>query len=404
MYRKVAQLPLDYQLFKGRDSVFNWSPPGAVIFGNGSVARVGEEAKRLGAKKVVITTDEGLIKAGVVKKVTDTLDAVGIKYDIYDKCEADPSVETVEAVAKLAKDADMLIGVGGGSAVDPAKAAAVLLTNPGDIRNYAGVDMYENAPIPVIVVPTASGTGSESTAFAIITDRQNKVKMAIGGSYGIAPLAICDPELTWSLPPLFTAATGMDALSHAVESYISRASDPICDAINAQAIKLIAGSLRRATLKGENDRDARYDMSLGCYMAGAAFANTILGLAHAMAPPMGAHFGVPHGVANALCLPLAVEFNIPANPEKVADLADFFGCDTRGLDLYDKAQLAADCFFDLLDDLPIPPLSHYGVKESDLDMLAGEAIQGGDLWTNPRSITLEEMKDVFKEAYKLKSK
>ncbi|MDR3225209.1 MAG: iron-containing alcohol dehydrogenase [Clostridiales Family XIII bacterium] len=403
MYRNVAQIPLDYTLFKGGDTAFNWSPPGSIIFGNGVVKRIGEEVKRLGASNVVITTDEGLVKFGVVAKVTESLDAAGVKYVVFDKCEADPSVETVEAVAELAKDADMLIGVGGGSSIDPSKAASILVTNGGNIRDYSGCDLYSKAPLPVVAVPTASGTGAETSTFAVITDRQAKVKMAIGGSFNIPSLAICDPELTASLPPLFTAATGMDALCHAAEGYMSRSSEPISDAINSQAIKLIGGSVRRATLKGEYDREARYNMMLGSTMAGFGFVNTILGLSHAMAPPLGAHFHVPHGVANAICLPLTVEFNRPANPEKIASIADLLGYDVRGMHVLDAASVGVKAIYDLLDDLPIPPLSTYGVTEDDIDLLAGEAIQGGDLWTSPRAITLEQMKEIFKAALKLKA-
>ncbi|MBR0597856.1 iron-containing alcohol dehydrogenase [Sinanaerobacter chloroacetimidivorans] len=402
MFRKVAQLPLDYDLFKGKNSIFNWSPAGSVIFGNGSVARTGQEIKRLGGQKVVICTDEGLVKFGVVQKVTDSLEEAGVEYIVFDKCEANPSVETVEAVVELAKNVDMLIGVGGGSSIDPAKAAAILITNGGNIRDYEGCDVFKEPPLPVIAIPTAAGTGAETTPFAVITDVQKQWKMAIGGSYNIASLAICDPELTASLPPMFTAATGMDALTHAIEGYVSRALDPISEPILEQAIKLIAGALRRATFKGEYDKDSRYDMMLGSTLAGMGFTNTILGIAHSMAHPLGAMFHVPHGVGNAICLPVVMQFNMSANPEKTAAIAKLFGKDVSNMDLMEAAQVGVNCVFQLLEDLPIPPLSNWGVKESDIDKLAEEAMKGGDRWTNPRETTIDDFKALYVKCLKLK--
>ena len=402
MFRQVAQLPLDYDLFKGHDSIFNWSPAGSIIFGNGAVKKVGSEVKRLGGKKVVVCTDEGLVKFGVAQKVIDSLSDAGIQYSIFDKCEANPSVETVEKVTALAKEADMLIGLGGGSSIDPAKAAAVMVTNGGNIRDYEGCDLFPNAPLPVIAIPTAAGTGAEVTCFAVVTDVEKEWKMAIGGSYNIASLAICDPELTASLPPLFTAATGMDALTHAIEGFISRASDPISDAILAKAIKLIAGSLQRATFKGEFDKDARYDMMMGSTMAVMGFINTILGIAHSMAHPLGAMFGVPHGVGNAICLPVTMEFNLYSNPDKIAEIAGLFGKDTSGMDTIQAAKLAVDTVYELLDSLPIPPLSDWNVTPDDIEKLSEEAMKGGDRSTNPRETTVEDFEKLYQKALTLK--
>ena len=402
MFRQVAQIPLDYSLFKGKNTVFKWSPSGSIIFGNGCVALVGEEVKRLGGKKIVICTDESLVKFGIAKKVTDSLDAAGVSYIVYDKCEANPSVETIEKVAELAKDADMLIGLGGGSCIDPAKSAAILITNGGNIRDYEGCDMFEKAPLPVIAIPTAAGTGAEVTPFSVVTDTQKQWKMAIGGSYNIAALAICDPELTATLPPMFTAATGMDALTHAIEGFVSRSLDPISEGLHAQSIKLIAGALRKATFKGEHDKDARYDMMLGSTLAGMGFTNTILGIAHSMAHPLGAIFHVPHGVGNAICLPVVMQFNMTANPEKTAEIANLFGIDTSRMDLMTAAQAGVDCVLQLLKDLPIPPLSNWGVKESDISLLADEAMKGGDRWTNPRETTIEDFIDLYKKCLELK--
>ena len=403
MFRNVAQLPLDYQLYKDRRSVFNWSPSGSVIFGFGAVEKVGEEVKRMGGKRVVVVTDQGLVKAGVVAIVEEALQKAGIETTVFDACEANPSVETVEKVAVLAKNADVLIGVGGGSAIDPAKAAAILATNAGNIRDYEGCDLFPNAPLPVIAIPTAAGTGAETTPFAVVTDVQKEWKMAIGGSYNIVPLAICDPGLTMSLPPMFTAATGMDALTHAIEGFTSRASEPISDALLSQAIRLIAGALRRATFNGANDKDARYDMMMGSMMAGMGFTNTILGISHSMAHPLGAIFGVPHGVGNAICLPVIMQFNMASNPEKFAQIAALFGKDIAGLDVMSAAQLGVDGVFDLVNDLPIPPLSKYGVTEAAIDHLSEEAMKGGDRGTNPRATTIEDFQVLYRECLEVKA-
>lgn len=296
----------------------------------------------------------------------------------------------------------MLIGLGGGSSIDPAKAAAIMVTNGGNICDYEGCDLFPNAPLPVIAIPTAAGTGAEVTCFAVVTDVEKEWKMAIGGSYNIASLAICDPELTASLPPLFTAATGMDALTHAIEGFISRASDPISDAILGKAIKLIAGALQRATFKGEFDKDARYDMMMGSTMAGMGFINTILGIAHSMAHPLGAMFGVPHGVGNAICLPVTMEFNLYSNPDKIAEIAELFGKDISGMDTIQAAKLAVDTVYELLDSLPIPPLSDWNVTTDDIEKLSEEAMKGGDRSTNPRETTVEDFEKLYQKALTLK--
>lgn len=402
MFRQVAQVPLDYNLFKGYGQPFYWSPSGSILFGNGTVKQVGSEVKRLGGKKVVLCTDEGLVKFGVAQKVIDSLEEAGIEYAIFDKCEANPSVETVEKVTALGKDADMFIGLGGGSAIDPAKAAAIMVTNEGNIRDYEGCDLFPNAPLPVIAIPTAAGTGAEVTCFAVITDVQQEWKMAIGGSYNIPSLAICDPELTASLPPLFTAATGMDALTHAIEGFTSRANEPISDALLGKAIKLIAGSLQKATFRGEANKDARYDMMMGSMLAGMGFVNTILGIAHSMAHPLGAMFGVPHGVGNAICLPVVMEFNLHSNPEKFAEIAELFGKNTAGMTTEEAGRAAVEAVYELLESLPIPPLSSYGVTEADIEKLAEEAMKGGDRGTNPRNTEIEDFRKLYKKTLKLK--
>ncbi len=407
MFRNVAQIPLDFEVFKGYNRPFNYIPSGAIRFGNGVVADTGDLCVGLGLKKVVISTDEGLVKFGVAQKVIDSLEAAGVEYKMYDKCEANPSVETVEKVAAMAKEmgAEALIGIGGGSSIDPAKSAAILCTNDVNIRDCEGNDMYENAPLPVIAIPTSSGTGTEATPFSMITDVQKQWKMAVNGSAIIPALAICDPELTATLPPMMTAATGMDALTHAIEGFVSRANDPISDALLAKAIKLVYGALQRATFKGLYDKEARYDMMLGSTLAGMGFTNAVVGISHSMAHPLGAVFNVPHGVGNAICLPIISRFNMYSNLDKFAEIADLFGKNTAGMDKEEKAQTAVDALFTLVDTLPIPPLSKWGITDDDavITKLAEEAMKGGDRYENPRETTLEDFKTLYLEALKMKA-
>lgn len=402
MFRPVAQIPLDYSVFKDKKSIFSWAPSGAIIFGNGAAAKTGEELKKLGVKKAVLVTDQGLVKVGIAGKVIESVKNAGIALAVYDQCEADSSVETVEKITELLDGADVVIGLGGGSSMDPAKAAAIVATNGGSIRDYQGCDKFEKAPLPIVAIPTAAGTGSECTPFAVIADRQREWKMPIGGT-GIMPaLAICDPELTYSLPASITAATGMDALTHAIEAYTSRCTEPISDALASQAIRLIAHAIRPAVFRGDSDKDARYDMMMGAMLGGYAFTSASLGISHCMAHPLGAQYHVPHGVANALCLPVVMEFNMGAWPERYADIAGFFGVDTYGMSVREAAKAGVECVYELLEDMPVKPLEAYGVTEESLDRLADDAMLGGDRPNNARMTTKEDFIKLYRKVMTLK--
>lgn len=404
MFRSVAQLPLDYCVFKDRNKIFSWAPSGAVVFGNGVARQTGDTLKRLGIKKVTLVTDQGLVKAGIAEKIIRSIVDVGIEMNVYDQCEPDSSIETVEKITGLSKDVDMIIGLGGGSSMDPAKAAAILVTNGGNIQDYQGCDKFKNTPLPIAAIPTAAGTGSECTPFAVIADRQREWKMPIGGT-GIMPaLAICDPELTYSLPAGVTAATGMDALTHAIEAYTSRCTEPISDALAVQAIRLIAHAIRPAVYRGDSDKEARYDMMMGAMLAGYAFTNASLGISHCMAHPLGAQYHVPHGVANALCLPVVMEFNMGAWPERYADIARLLGEDTYGMSIWEAAKKGVRCVYELLEDMPVQPLNEYGVTQDSLERLAEDAMRGGDRPNNARMTTKEDFIRLYKKAMKLKIK
>ncbi len=402
MFRPVAQLPLDYSVFKDKKSVFSWAPSGAILFGNGASERTGTELRNLGVKKATLVTDQGLVKFGIADRIIASINEAGIELSVYDQCEPDSSVETVNQIAELGKDSDVLIGLGGGSSIDPAKAAAIIITNGGDIRDYQGCDKFTKAPLPIVAIPTAAGTGSECTPFAVIADRQRAWKMPVGGT-GIMPaLAVCDPELTYSLPPSVTAATGMDALTHAIEAYTSRCTEPISDALASQAIKLIAHAIRPAVFRGDCDKDARYDMMMGAMLAGYAFTSASLGISHCMAHPLGALYHVPHGVANALCLPVVMEFNMGAWPQRYAEIAGFFGKDTHGMSVREAAKAGVDCVYELLEDMPVKPLTTYGVTEESLERLADDAMLGGDRPNNARMTEKEDFIRLYRKVMTLK--
>ena len=404
MFRPVAQIPLDYSVFKDKNSVFAWAPSGAILFGNGCVARTGQELKRLGVSRVVVVSDQGLVKAGIVQKVLDALEQAGVTYQLYDQCEADPSVETVEAIAALAKDADLLVGVGGGSSIDPAKAAAILVTNGGSIRDYQGCDKFSKAPLPLVAIPTAAGTGTETTPFAVITDRQRAWKMPIGGT-GIMPaLVIADPELTYSLPPHITAATGMDALTHAIEAYVSTLHGPFTDPLALQAIEMVLDYLP-ASYHG--NMDAREQMHYAQCLAGMAFSNALLGIVHSMAHKTGAAFStghITHGCANAMYLPYVIRYNAKdaTAASRYADIARRMGL----AGVSEAALINSLCakIDEMNTELAIPKtLQEFGIKEDEFkekiasisELAVGDACTG----SNPRAITPAEMERLFNCIY-----
>lgn len=394
-YRDVAYLDLEYEL---NNKTFRFSPFGSIVFGNGVISEIGVHVKKLNATKVLVTTDQGIVEAGLLSKLLEPLSAENIDYTVFDKIEPNPSIETVNKAAELGRDCQLVIGFGGGSSIDVAKAVAILVTNGGNIEQYEGINNVKKPLLPIIAVPTTAGTGAEATPFAVITDTKNQWKMAIGSTYEIPCLAICDPELTMSLPPHLTASTGMDALTHAIESYTSLSNDPFSEALAAGAIKLIARSLRAAVAKGEANLDARYDMMLGSTMAATAFTNTILGICHSMAHPLGGVHQIGHGVANAIILPVIMEFNLIGNPEKFRDIAVFMGQEVSGLSLMDAAHKAVEAVNSLNKDIGIPKLSELGVTEADIPKLAEEAMKGGDRHTNPRSTTIEDFKKLYEKA------
>ncbi|MDM5198995.1 iron-containing alcohol dehydrogenase [Fictibacillus enclensis] len=377
-------------------SNFRYEIPTVIEFGRGYIKNLNKHVQQLGGTKVLIVGDPGVLHAGIVRRLETPLEEAGTPYVTFTDVGTEASIESVDKGTDFAKLAgcDIVVGVGGGSALDTAKAIGLMLKYPGNIRDYIGLDKVPGPTVPVIAVPTTAGTGSEITRFAVLSDKDAKAKLSVGSMYICPTLALGDPELTVSLPPHITAATGMDALTHALESFVNKATQPISEALSIQSMKLIAKSLRLAVIQGENS-DARSDMLLASTLAAMAFNSTRLGLAHALAIPLGAHFKIPHGVVNAILLPEVMKFNIIGNTEKFIEIARIFGEKTDHLSARDAAERAVAAVRQLNLDVGITQtLSDYGVEEDHLDFIVEEAMESGNVPVNPVKPTKEDLKNI----------
>jgi alcohol dehydrogenase class IV len=375
---------------------FRYELPTAIEFGRGYVNKLSEHVTKLGGTKVLIVGDPGVLHAGIVQRLEAPLVSAGIPYTIFTEVGMEATIESVDNGTALAKErgCDLVVGVGGGSALDTAKAIGLMLKNPGNIRDYIGIDLVPGPGAPVIAIPTTAGTGSELTRFSVLSDKTAQAKLSVGSMFNCPALALCDPELTITLPPHLTASTGMDALTHALESYVNKATQPISEALSIQAMTLIAKSLRLAVVQGENI-EARHDMLLASSIAAMAFNTTRLGLAHALAMPLGAYFKIPHGVVNAILLPEVMKFNIIGNQQKFAEIARIFGGNTEGLTVREAAERSVAAIRQLNKDIGITQnLTDYGVKEEHLDMIVDEAILSGNVPVNPVRTTKEDLKNI----------
>ncbi|GAB7056166.1 MULTISPECIES: iron-containing alcohol dehydrogenase [unclassified Paenibacillus] len=380
--------------------MFRYEIPTIIEFGNASIKQLADHVKALGGSRVLIVGDPGVVQAGVVDHLTEPLDKAGIPYQIFSDIEADPDIDSVQKGTELAKSegCDLVVGVGGGSSLDTAKAIGIMLTNPGHIRDYVGINKVLHQAAPVIAVPTTAGTGSEMTIWSVLSDKKAKVKLSVGSPYNCPTLALCDPQLTVSLPPHITAATGMDALTHALESYVNKATQPISEGLAIQSMKMIARSLRLAVVQGEN-LQARHDMLLASLIAAMAFNSTRLGLAHALALPLGAHFKIPHGMVNAILLPEVMQFNVIGNVAKFAEIAAIFGEKTDHLTAREAAERSVAAIRQLKNDVGITQtLSDYGLNEDHLDFIVEEAMLSGNVAVNPRNPSLEDLKNICRAA------
>ena len=370
-------------------------------FGPGARKELPEVLTRMGVKKALVTSDKGLIKVGTTKMVTDVLDEMGFPYDIYSEIKPNPTVTNVKqgVEAFKASGADCIIAIGGGSSMDTAKGIGIVANNPefGDIVSLEGCAPTKNKSVPIIALPTTAGTGAEVTINYVIIDEERQAKMVCVDPNDIPAVAIVDPELMYSLPKGLTAATGMDALTHAIEGYITKGAWIMSDMYELQAIKMIAENLPIAVDEPTNPV-GREGMALAQYIAAQAFSNVGLGLVHGMAHPMGSLHDIPHGVANALLLPTIMEFNMPTRIEKYGIIAQHMGVDTTGMTPEKAAQAAVDAVRALSIRVGIPQhLSEIGITEADIPALAAQAITDVCTPGNPRDVTEAEIIELYKK-------
>ncbi len=379
---------------------YSFFMPGLSLMGENSLQLAGDEIKRLGFKKALIVTDEVLVNINLTEHVTKLLDSIGTEYAIFDGTQPNPTTQNVEDGIKVYNDngCDFVISFGGGSPHDCAKGIALVLANGGNIKDYEGLDKSAKPQIPLIAVNTTAGTASELTRFTIITDEARHVKMAIVDKHVTPIIAVNDPLLMHAMPKGLTAATGMDALTHAVEAYVSTLANPVTDANAEKAIVLIANNLAKAVENG-NDGVARDNMAYAEFLAGVAFNNASLGYVHAMAHQLGGFYDLAHGVCNALLLPYVEEFNIQAAAPKLKQVAKLMGGNVDGLSDEDGAKLAVTLIKDLASKVGIPAtLTELGVKEEDLDILATNALNDVCGLTNPIQATKEQIIGIYKNA------
>ncbi len=383
------------------ESIFSFQTSQKIIVGRGSLKNIVDEINRFNCKKIMIITDPGIIKSGVIKLLLKILEEGKIKYEIFDKVEADPNYKIVyEAMEFYEKfKADLIVGIGGGSSMDIAKVTSIMVTNRGNVKDYFGIDLIKLPGIKKILIPTTAGTGSEVTPIAILSDEEEKLKKGIVSPYLYPEVAIIDPELTIGLPPNITASTGMDALIHAIEAFTSIHANPISDMFAVKAIEYLYPNIRIAYSNGTNI-DAREKMLTGSMLAGISFANAGVTAVHAFAYPIGAEFHIPHGIANTIMFPYVMEFNIIGNLERFAYLAKLFGENVNNISKREAAIKFVEAIKVLAKDLNVPQkLSEFGVKEEDIPKLAEGVMKVTRLLkNNPRIITYEDAVRIYKNA------
>lgn len=370
-------------------------------FGPGARKELPEVAHRLGLKKALVVTDKGLVKFGVAKMVTDVLDEAGIPYEIYSEVKPNPTVTNVKqgVDAFAASGADFIVAIGGGSSMDTAKGIGIVTNNPefADVVNLEGCAPTKHKTVPIIALPTTAGTAAETTINYVIIDEEKHKKMVCVDPNDIPCCAIIDAELMYSLPKGTTAATGMDALTHAIEGYITKAAWELSDMFEIEAIRLINKYLRQAVYDPKNPA-GRSGMALAQYVAGMAFSNVGLGVVHGMAHPMGSLFDIPHGVANALLLPTIMEYNKPVCIDKYVEIAKAMDAYKEGMTKAEAAQAACDAVRALAIEVGIPQhLSDLGITAKDIDALADQAIEDVCTPGNPRLVTRQDIVELYKK-------
>jgi alcohol dehydrogenase len=383
------------------EKVFGFFIPNVTLMGVGAYKAIGKQIRTLGGTKPFICTDQGIVDSGILDQVVEVIRRdCEVEPEVYDKTQPNPTDNNVHEGLESYKEnsCDLIISLGGGSAHDCGKGIGIVATNGGNIRDYEGVDQSSIAMPPFIAVNTTAGTASEMTRFCIITDTSRKVKMAIVDWRVTPNVAIDDPLLMVGMPPALTAATGMDALTHAVEAYVSTIATPVTDTCALKAIQLIAANLRAAVANGQ-DMDARDKMCYAQYLAGMAFNNASLGHVHAMAHQLGGFYDLPHGVCNAILLPHVERFNMMAKMDRFVDIAVAMGENVDGLSVRAAAEKALEAIQTLSADIGIPAgLGELGVKEADLKIMAENAQKDACGITNPRCPNMNDVIQIYKNA------
>ncbi|MCM1335357.1 MAG: lactaldehyde reductase [Bacteroides sp.] len=366
--------------------------------GAGAIAAIADEAKARGFKKALVCSDPDLIKFGVTKKVTDLLEKAALPYELFSEIKPNPTIENVQSGVKAFKaaGADYLVAIGGGSSMDTAKAVGIIINNPefADVRSLEGVAPTKKPSVPIFAVPTTAGTAAEVTINYVITDTEKNRKMVCVDPHDIPVVAFVDPEMMATMPKSLTAATGMDALTHAIEGYITKGAWELSDMFHLKAIEIIARSLRGAVA---NTPEGREDMALGQYVAGMGFSNVGLGAVHSMAHPLGALYDTPHGIANAIILPVVMKYNAEATGEKYRDIAKAMGVEGTEKMSQDEYRAAAiEAVRKLGEDVGIPANLKDIVKEEDIPFLAQSAYDDACRPGNPRDTSVEELAALYR--------
>jgi alcohol dehydrogenase len=375
--------------------------PRRTVTGVGCLSVISDEVKRLGGTRVLLATDAGVRAAGIVDRVLGELAGSGATAEVFDGIQANPTMANVlagvEAIEQLS--GLVIVGVGGGSVLDAAKMIGAVAVNGGPVQKYDGIDQIPQRMLPFIAVNTTAGTGSDVTRWAVITDTERQIKMAIGDENIMPDVAIDDPLLTVGLPPTVTAGTGMDAFTHALEGYVGKFQTPLTDGLAIAAIELIASALERAYDDG-SDVEAREQMMYAQTAAGLAFENAGVGNVHAMAHQLGAVYDMPHGLSNAIILPFVMEYNLPVCERKFARVARAMGVDTSGMDDHRAACSAVETVVKLNEAVGIPSsLAGTPARSGDIDMLVEKAVKDLGAGTNPRSTSAAEMRDIYERVF-----
>lgn len=379
---------------------FKFFMPTVNLMGPNCLDDAGNDIKALGFKKALIVTDKVLNSIGLVKKLEDMLKQKGVESVTYDKTQPNPTVTNVNEGIKILKkeNCDFVISFGGGSPHDCAKGIALIATNGGQIKDYEGVDVSAKPQLPLVAINTTAGTASEMTRFCIITDETRHIKMAIVDKHVTPILSVNDPLLMLNMPKSLTAATGMDALTHAIEAYVSTIATPVTDACAQKAIELISVYLKPAVENGQ-DENARDMMAYAEFLAGMAFNNASLGYVHAMAHQLGGFYDLPHGVCNAILLPHVQEYNAQVSASRLKDVAKFMGVDVSTLSDVEGAKACIEEIKKLSKSINIPSgIEELGAKEEDFDILAENALKDACGLTNPKQASHEEIVNIFKKA------